>query len=359
MLASASRACIGTECLEIFSTADGGGALTISWDFANRKVQVFGRCFPGGVCLYSAIDPGFITEPGSPPDGFYQLADGTDVTLEIVDIDPAVTLKIEGVPLKTAGAMALLGTAPTLHEHPSWQIVVGEGERGDYPISFKLTTTSSAYTESAVFQVIVSNEATPTPSEPSQTPTATPTATPRHVSCPGDCDGNGVVVVSELVSGVAAALGRASTCKSACDLNGDGSVTVNELIAAVQAALNGCPATATPTATVAVPFTLLQETIFTLKCVMPLCHDSTSHAGTLVLDKDHAYDQLVGVAASVQPGSVTLLRVAAGDPDASFLLTKLAGPPLGQGSRMPLGGPYLDATEMQLIHDWIAQGANR
>jgi len=360
LVGGTSHACIGTACLEIFSTADGGGALTISWDFANRKIQLFGRCFPGGECLYSAIDPGFITQPGTPPEGFFQLADGTDVTLQIVAIDPAVTLKIEGVPLKAAGAAALLGTAPSLHEHPSWQLVVGEGERGDYPISFKLTTSSAAYAESAVFSVVVTNQPTPTPDEPSQTATATPTVTPPPASCPGDCDGNGVVIINELVSGVAAALDRPSTCKSACDLNHDGSVTVNELIAAVEAALNGCPATATPTATVPVSFAAIQSTIFSPRCALPVCHDSASHAGSLVLDDEHAYDQLVRATPSVETAAnAGFLRVDPNHPDTSFLLVKLAGPPPDQGMRMPLGGPYLDAAEMQLIHDWIAQGASR
>jgi hypothetical protein len=60
--------------------------------------------------------------------------------------------------------------------------------------------------------------------------------------CPGDCDGNGVVEVDEIVVGVNIALGEADLL--ACtrfDTDGDGRVTVDELLVAVGAALRGCP----------------------------------------------------------------------------------------------------------------------
>ena len=68
-------------------------------------------------------------------------------------------------------------------------------------------------------------------------------ALPALAECTGDCNGDGVVAVNELVAGVNIALGSAavSSCP-AFDANGDGQVTVNELIQAVNAALNGCPA---------------------------------------------------------------------------------------------------------------------
>lgn len=58
-------------------------------------------------------------------------------------------------------------------------------------------------------------------------------------SCPGDCDGNGSVVVSELISGINALLGGSDGCASA-DANHDGRVVVGELVKAVRAALEGC-----------------------------------------------------------------------------------------------------------------------
>ena len=61
------------------------------------------------------------------------------------------------------------------------------------------------------------------------------------VACPGDCDLNGAVVVSELIRAVRIALGEATlpVCP-AIDIDGSGSVTVNELIAAVGRALTSC-----------------------------------------------------------------------------------------------------------------------
>ena len=60
--------------------------------------------------------------------------------------------------------------------------------------------------------------------------------------CGGDCDGNGVVTVDELLRAVAIALGQAprERCVDA-DRNGDRTITVDELTGAVQIALFGCP----------------------------------------------------------------------------------------------------------------------
>jgi len=72
--------------------------------------------------------------------------------------------------------------------------------------------------------------------------------------CYGDCDGDGVLTVDELVRAVTIALGRQTIdfCLSA-DVSGDQMVTVEEVIVATQFALRGCPppdtATATPTDT--------------------------------------------------------------------------------------------------------------
>jgi hypothetical protein len=67
--------------------------------------------------------------------------------------------------------------------------------------------------------------------------------------CTGDCNGDGVVTVDELIRGIGIGihtieLGRCA----AMDANGDGSVTINELIQAVSNALVGCPAAISITA---------------------------------------------------------------------------------------------------------------
>ena len=50
--------------------------------------------------------------------------------------------------------------------------------------------------------------------------------------------------------------------------------------------------------------------------------------------------------------------IVAGEPCSSLLYQKLSdAPPFG--SRMPLNGPpFWTADELQLLHDWIAEGAN-
>lgn len=60
--------------------------------------------------------------------------------------------------------------------------------------------------------------------------------------CAGDCDGNGTVVVNELVTGVNIALSRATV--GACapmDTNASSTITVEELVTSVNRLLGGCP----------------------------------------------------------------------------------------------------------------------
>ena len=52
-------------------------------------------------------------------------------------------------------------------------------------------------------------------------------------------------------------------------------------------------------------------------------------------------------------------RVDPGHPENNFLLVKVQGtPPVGQGMQMPLTGAPLSAEQIQLIRNWILQGAN-
>lgn len=84
---------------------------------------------------------------------------------------------------------------------------------------------------------------TPTVSTPTRTQT-TPTSTPTGavIRCTGDCDGSGVVIISELIVGVNIALDSqpVANCR-AFDVNSDGRVLINELIQGVANALSRCP----------------------------------------------------------------------------------------------------------------------
>ena len=118
-------------------------------------------------------------------------------------------------------------------------------------------------------------------------------------------------------------------------------------------------ATPSPTPTPATDlFALIQTTIFSTTCVDAFCHDTLTKSGGLVLVEGQSYANLVGVApqnaAALAAG---LLRVDAGHPDNSFILVKLDTPMQIFGSRMPLLKPPLSSTQIQLINDWIAEGA--
>lgn len=354
LLPRPGQACVGDGCLNLFATEAGGGALTTSWDFAARKVQTFQSFCAAGTCLYSAIDPGFLHGVEPAPDGLHAVADGTQIRFEVVTRDAAVRFRLNGEALD-AGESGLIGTAPDLHNHPAWQLSVPEGTQGDFPLSFKLTTTSPAYAESETFTILLTNLPTPTPDMPSPSPT--PTATVAPTSCPGDCSGDGVVTVNELVGGVGAALGTAEAC-AALDVDGDGTVSISELVAAVNSALNGCTAGPTPTATRPATLAVIQDTIFSPRCAIPTCHDSQVRSGDLVLEPGSSHAQLVGVEPDIDTArEAGLLRVDPGDPENSLLLIKLEGPPPDQGSRMPLTGTLLTDAEVALIRSWIAAGA--
>ena len=72
-------------------------------------------------------------------------------------------------------------------------------------------------------------------------------------------------------------------------------------------------------------------------------------------DADASFASLVGVASLQVPA---LSRVAAGDPDNSYLIQKLEGTAT-VGSRMPLGGGPLDQSVIDDIRLWIQNGAQR
>jgi hypothetical protein len=121
--------------------------------------------------------------------------------------------------------------------------------------------------------------------------------------------------------------------------------------------------TPTATATTNPDATLehIQQTIFDGRCAVPSCHDSTSRMGDLVLEPELSFQELVvdSTPFNTNARNAGLLRVEPGNPDESFLVIKLEGPPieLGFGSRMPLIGDPLTAQEIQSVRDWIATGA--
>jgi len=111
---------------------------------------------------------------------------------------------------------------------------------GSHSPTVTLTATGAA-TPSAL--ATATRSATPTASsETTVTPLPTATHTPEIVPCAGDCNGDGMVAIGELIIGVNIALGNQPLANClALDSNSNGMVQINELIAAVTAALTGCP----------------------------------------------------------------------------------------------------------------------
>ncbi len=93
------------------------------------------------------------------------------------------------------------------------------------------------------------------------------------------------------------------------------------------------------------------QPIFDNRCVG--CHVAGGQAPFLVLVGNQSYTNLVGVAATVYPGSQ---RVVASDPDASVLYNKIADTGIF-GGVMPPVSPALPTDQVAIIRDWIAQGA--
>lgn len=257
--------------LTVWSTAAGGGALNIAAVSSDEILLPQNIC-TGGQCLYSSPDPGFnLGSSDRPADSLYTLASGTVVTLAIVRIDTGLSIKLGDTTLRNAGQSQRLGSAPGLHVHPSWQLILPTGQRGDYQLEFRLDG-GSRYAASPVYTLTFTNEAAPPSASPSSTtaatatltpappasatatelldtPTATPSstaspsasATPKASACLGDCSGDGSVTVDELVIGINVALGTLAL--SEClpfDGNGDTLVTVDEIVRAVQHGLDGC-----------------------------------------------------------------------------------------------------------------------
>lgn len=100
-------------------------------------------------------------------------------------------------------------------------------------------------------------------------------------------------------------------------------------------------------------FSEIQANIFTPTCATTGCHFGAGAPQGLRLDEANSYGLLVGIAS----GEVSsVLRVAAGDPNNSYLIQKLEGT-ASVGGRMPLNAPSLDRTSIDTIRQWITDGA--
>jgi hypothetical protein len=98
-------------------------------------------------------------------------------------------------------------------------------------------------------------------------------------------------------------------------------------------------------------FDSIQANVFEPLCVH--CHSGANAPAGLRLDAANSYALLVGTASIEQPN---LSRVAPGDPNNSYIIQKLEGT-AAIGERMPAGLPAVPQADINVIRQWIADGA--
>ena len=101
-------------------------------------------------------------------------------------------------------------------------------------------------------------------------------------------------------------------------------------------------------------FSNIQANILQPRCVNQGCHPGGGAPFSLA--GNVAYQNLVGVPSVQIPA---LNRVTPNQPDSSYLIQKLVGPPTYTilGSRMPPGGSPLGQNDINNIRAWIIKGA--
>ena len=95
----------------------------------------------------------------------------------------------------------------------------------------------------------------------------------------------------------------------------------------------------------------IQSIIFNRSCIEH--HGDHATEAGLDLTSGNAYANLVNVG-SVQ---VALNRVTPGDAESSYLIHKLDGRSGIVGDRMPTNGPFLTTAQIDVIEQWINDGA--
>jgi methionine-rich copper-binding protein CopC len=99
-------------------------------------------------------------------------------------------------------------------------------------------------------------------------------------------------------------------------------------------------------------FQSIQDNVFTPICSP--CHSGANAPKGLMLDAAHSYNLLVGVASTEVP---SFERVKPSDPDSSYIILKLQDSAGIVGSQMPLGETPLPQATIDVIRQWITNGA--
>ena len=168
-----------------------------------------------------------------------------------------------------------------------------------------------------------------------------------------DVNKDGVVNIQDLVL-VAASFGQPRDRNAAQDpdVNRDGIVNVLDLVRVSSSFGQTAPGENAA-------YHDIQEYIFDKSCANSVCHAAPANAGSLSLTYGLSYEDLVGrVPQNPAAAAAGMKLVDPGNPENSFLLTKLVGPTgPEQGAPMPFGGGVLHNGKIEAVRTWIAAGA--
>ncbi len=101
------------------------------------------------------------------------------------------------------------------------------------------------------------------------------------------------------------------------------------------------------------------QPLFTFSCAVSDCHDRATGESGQVLEEGSLFDAGTGIVGVASQGA-PLLRVQPFDSQGSYLIHKLQGTQFnvgGQGDQMPLFALPFDDEVVQVIRDWIDEGA--
>ena len=168
-----------------------------------------------------------------------------------------------------------------------------------------------------------------------------------------DINKDGIVNIQDLVL-VAASFGqpRDRNAQQDPDVNRDGIVNVLDLVRVSNSFGQTAPDENSA-------YHDIQEYVFDKSCANSVCHAAPANAGNLNLTYGLSYEDLVGrLPQNPSAAAAGMKLVDPGNPENSFLLTKLMGPTAPeQGARMPFGGGVLHGGKIDAVRAWIATGA--
>ena len=150
----------------IASTAPGGGALAVEYDFTQEVHLGAPQCIGGdgadclgGIVLYGSESPGFdALFADEPEEGLYALTEGIEVRVVLTAASPEASLFLNGVSLASPGASVVLGESlEGLHTHGEFLLAFPGGSEpaGEFFLSFRLETDSPRYAGSAEFTLLL------------------------------------------------------------------------------------------------------------------------------------------------------------------------------------------------------------